>query len=92
MFLRNLTDWQTKEATAFYAALAVCLWDVWKTGCGLYNTSALIALAGIGTISLVAHAVNQSPGEGGRGGQGGTGGSGYPGGPGGQGGAGGPGK
>lgn len=53
---RDLIDPKTRQATAFYAALAVSLFDVIKRGFHPLNAAMLAAMAGItvlGALSMV---------------------------------------
>lgn len=50
---RSLIDPRTRQATAFYAALGVTLWDVYKTGFHPINAAFLALMAGVGTLGAL---------------------------------------
>lgn len=51
---RNLVDPSTKQATAFYAALAISVYDVFRSGFHPLNTAMLAAMAGITVFGALA--------------------------------------
>lgn len=51
---RNLIDPRTRQATAFYAALAVALYDVIRQGFQPLNTIFLAAAAGLTVAGTLA--------------------------------------
>ena len=51
---RNLVDPRTRQATAFYAALAVSLYDVYRSGFHPLNTALLAAMAGLSVLGALA--------------------------------------
>lgn len=44
---------RTRQATAFYAALGITLWDVYRQGFHPINASMLAAMAGIGVLGAL---------------------------------------
>lgn len=44
---------RTRQATAFYAALGITLWDVYRQGFHPINASMLAAMAGIGVLGAM---------------------------------------
>lgn len=60
---RNLVDPRTKQATAFYAALAVTIWDIARPGGGFHpiNTAFLAALAGITVLGGLGTILKDKP-------------------------------
>ena len=50
---RRLIDPRTREATAFYAALGVTLWDILQKGFNPYSVAILAAMAGIGVLGAL---------------------------------------
>lgn len=52
--MRRIIDPKTRQATAFYAALAVAVWDVIQRGLHVWNTVLIAALAGMGTLGGIA--------------------------------------
>lgn len=48
-FTETMLDLNTKRSVAFYALLAVAIYDVIRHSLNLYNGGALLALAGIAT-------------------------------------------
>lgn len=62
--MKKLIDPKTKQATAFYAALGVVLWDILNRGFNIYSAVILGALAGLGTLGALAAAygAGQPPG------------------------------
>jgi len=68
MFLmaRNLLDPSTRQATAFYAALAVTIYDILKQGFHPLNTIVLAAAAGLtvaGTMAALFSGTKDRPPE-----------------------------
>jgi hypothetical protein len=55
----RMIDPKTREATAFYAALAVAVWDIYHNGFHLWNSAFLAGLAGIGTAGLLGLAISK---------------------------------
>lgn len=61
---RKLTDPSTRQATAFYAALAVTIYDILKQGFHPLNTIVLAAAAGLtvaGTIAAIMPSIKKEP-------------------------------
>lgn len=58
---RNLVDPRTKQATAFYAALGITLWDVFKSGFHPLNTAMLAALAGLTVLGGLGAILKDRP-------------------------------
>jgi len=54
IFMKNLVDIKTKQATAFYAALGIVVWDTYQRGFNIYNAVILASLAGLGTLGALA--------------------------------------
>ena len=52
-FEKTVLDPNTKRSTAFYAALAVLCFDVYKDHATLYNTGGLLCLAGLAVWDMV---------------------------------------
>ncbi len=44
---------RTRQATAFYSALGITLWDVYRQGFHPINASMLAAMAGIGVLGAL---------------------------------------
>lgn len=51
---RNLIDPRTRQATAFYAALAVALYDVIRQGFHPLNTALIATMAGVSVLGALA--------------------------------------
>lgn len=49
----SLVNPRTRQATAFYAALGITLWDVYRQGFHPINASMLAAMAGIGVLGAL---------------------------------------
>lgn len=49
----RMIDPRTKESTAFYAALGITLWDIFRHGFQPMSTMLLAAMAGLGTLGLI---------------------------------------
>lgn len=63
MFLemaRDLVDPKTRQATAFYAAVAVAVFDIVKHGGGfnIWNTIILAGAAGLSVAGILAHIIS----------------------------------
>jgi hypothetical protein len=52
--MARLIDPSTRRSTAFYAALAIVVWDVYTRGLNVYSAVTLGALAGLGTLGALA--------------------------------------
>ena len=49
----SLVNPRTRQATAFYAALGITLWDVYRQGFHPINASMLATMAGIGVLGAL---------------------------------------
>ena len=60
---KDLIDPKTRQATAFYAALAVTMWDIIRPGGGFHplNTAFLAALAGITVLGGLGAVMKDKP-------------------------------
>jgi hypothetical protein len=58
---QNLIDPRTRQATAFYAALAVALYDVMRQGFQPLNTIFLASAAGLTTLGMLSAFLKQAP-------------------------------
>jgi uncharacterized membrane protein YjjB (DUF3815 family) len=58
---RNLLDPRTRQATAFYAALAVTLYDIATKGFQPINAAMLAGAAGITVLGTLAALFKQPP-------------------------------
>ncbi len=55
---------RTRQATAFYAALGITLWDVYRQGFHPINASMLAAMAGIGVLGALGAIMGKEKTEG----------------------------
>ena len=58
---RGLVDPRTRQATAFYATLAVSIYDVLKSGFHPLNTAILAAMAGMTVLGGLAAVLKDPP-------------------------------
>lgn len=61
--MKKLTDPKTKAATAFYAALAACLADVFHRGFNWYSAALLGLMSGVLTLGTLALLLGKDPPE-----------------------------
>lgn len=56
---RDLIDPKTRQATAFYAAVAVAVYDILKNGFHPLNAIVLASAAGLSAAGMLAHIIKQ---------------------------------
>jgi hypothetical protein len=59
----KLIDPRTKQATAYYTALGITVFDIARHGFQPMSTLLLAALAGLGTLGILGTITKQPPAE-----------------------------
>lgn len=60
----SLINPRTRQATAFYAALGITMWDIHRQGFHPINASMLAAMAGIGVLGALGAIMAKTETEG----------------------------